>query len=72
MQKQKVKQRRLPPDATARLLEALGGTSAVAGICGIRPQSVSEWRTCGMPRPWVLFLRERFSTLPVMKEVREF
>lgn len=68
------KPKRLSPAMTAKVVEALGGTVAVAGLCGIEPPSVSEWKAKGMTRPYLLFLRERFSTLPVMKaeEVANF
>ena len=31
------------------LINKLGGTSAVANICGVKAPSVSEWRTRGIP-----------------------
>lgn len=61
-------ERRLDPNNSGRIIEALGGTSDVARLCGIKPQSVSEWKTSGIPRAWVFFFRERFKTLPVMKD----
>lgn len=61
-------ERRLDPGHSERIIEALGGTSDVARLCGITPQSVSEWKSSGIPRAWVFFFRERFRTLPVMKE----
>ena len=63
----KKKPKRLSADLSAQVIEALGGTVAVAGLCGIEPPSVSEWKTKGITRPYLLFLRERFSTIPVMK-----
>ncbi len=60
--------KRLPARVSSEVIDALGGTNAVAKLCGIRPASVSLWRTDGMPRAWTLFLRERFKTLPVMRE----
>lgn len=41
-----------------KLIDALGGTSAVALICGIKPPSVSQWRTNGIPKPWLMFFRQ--------------
>ena len=43
-----------------QIIDALGGTSEVARLCGIKPPSVSEWRRDGIPWPWLLFFsRER-------------
>lgn len=66
--------KRLSATTSGAIVDALGGTNAVAKICGIRPASVSEWRSGGMPRAWVLFLRERFRTIPIMKsaEILDF
>lgn len=66
--------KRLSTDASNAVINDLGGTNAVATLCGIRPPSVSDWRESGIPRPWVLFLRERYKTLPVMKraEILDF
>lgn len=33
----------------AQIIDDLGGTSAVAGMCKVSPPSVSEWRTRGIP-----------------------
>ena len=60
--------RRLDPALSERVIDALGGTSSLARICGITPSSVSEWRSEGITRPWMLYLREKFRMLPVMKD----
>lgn len=60
--------KRLSAKVSGEVIDALGGTNAVAKLCGIRPASVSLWRTDGIPRAWTLFLRERFKTLPVMRD----
>ena len=60
--------KRLSSEASNAVIDNLGGTNAVAKLCGIRPASVSDWRGGGIPRPWVLFLRERYRTLPGMKK----
>ncbi|MGP8443159.1 hypothetical protein ACT2E5_13705 [Burkholderia vietnamiensis] len=39
------------------VIDRLGGTSAVARICDIKPPSVHAWRTSGIPKPWLKFLR---------------
>lgn len=54
------------------VIDRLGGTGAVARICGIRDASVSGWRTSknGIPKPWVKFLRVMYpeAFLPVRPE----
>ena len=40
-----------------RVIDALGGTTAVSDICGIEPPSVSEWKRKGIPRPWAAYFR---------------
>lgn len=44
----------LTPD---EIIDALGGTSAVARECEIQPPSVSEWRKKGIPKPQLRALR---------------
>lgn len=39
------------------IIDALGGTSEVAKICGVKPPSVSEWRDSGIPRARLMYLR---------------
>lgn len=34
----------------SEIIDELGGTSAVALIFGVKPPSVSEWRTKGIPK----------------------
>lgn len=34
----------------SKIIDDLGGTSAVAELCEVKPSSVSEWRTQGIPR----------------------
>jgi hypothetical protein len=41
-----------------QLIDALGGTSEVAKLCGgITPQAVSQWRSKGVPKSWRLFIQ---------------
>jgi transcriptional regulator with XRE-family HTH domain len=42
------------------IIEALGGTAKVAGICGVSPQAVSQWKTKGIPKPWLKFLQSAY------------
>ena len=39
-----------PPALTdSAIIDRLGGTTAVATICRVKPPSVSEWRVSGIP-----------------------
>lgn len=41
----------------SKLIDSLGGTGAVADLCGgITSQAVSKWRRTGIPIPWLKFL----------------
>ena len=42
------------------IIDALGGTAQVARICGVRPQAVSQWKTNGIPKPWLKFLQSAY------------
>lgn len=39
------------------IIDRLGGTSATARLCEVEPASVSEWRTKGIPKARMMFLR---------------
>lgn len=39
------------------VIERLGGPTAVAQLCDITPQAVSQWRTNGIPKSWIKYLR---------------
>ena len=42
----------------SEIIDALGGTCAVAGLCGgIKPPSVTKWRTNGIPQARLMFLK---------------
>lgn len=41
----------------ADLIDAFGGTSEVARLCDLTTGAVSQWRTNGIPKPWMKFLR---------------
>ena len=66
--------RRLNVERSVEIIEALGGTVSVAEICGRAPSSISDWKSKGIPRSFVLYLRERFKRSPFMKndEIRNF
>lgn len=45
-------------DAKAnRIIDELGGTNAVAELCEVTPQAVSQWREDGIPNARLMFLR---------------
>lgn len=47
-----------PTDNEAnRVIDALGGTAAVASLCEVNTQAVSQWRRNGIPRARLQFLR---------------
>jgi len=38
------------PMSDSKIIDELGGTSAVAKLFEVKPASVSEWRTKGIPK----------------------
>lgn len=44
-------------ESPSEIIDALGGTVAVAELFEIAPPSVSEWRHRGIPRARLMFLR---------------
>lgn len=38
------------------VIDRLGGTTAVAKICDVKPPSVHEWRTNGIPKARLQYL----------------
>lgn len=42
---------------TNLVIARLGGTAAVAEMCGVKPPSVSEWRKNGIPHARIMYLR---------------
>ena len=41
------------------IIDSLGGTCAVAKICDVSAQAVSQWRVNGIPKPWLMFFKEK-------------
>lgn len=39
------------------IIDSLGGTKAVAELCEITPQSVSDWRVKGIPKARILYFK---------------
>lgn len=40
-----------------QIIDALGGTAAVARICKVKAPSVSQWRSSGIPAARLMYLR---------------
>lgn len=40
-----------------KVIDRLGGTAEVARICAVKPPSVSEWRTVGIPSARLMYLK---------------
>ena len=55
---------KLSPTATAQLIEALGGTRAVARIFEVSPPSISGWKLIGIPTKRLAALRKIARTKP--------
>ena len=72
--KEEKQSKNLSPALSNTVIDALGGTAETGRICRCSMAAVSQWRTSGIPASRVLYLRERFKNLPVMKieEVRAF
>jgi len=56
-----MKPKKLHPDS--QIIDALGGTSAVANIFNIKSPSVSEWRDLGIPKARRMYLELRFPAI---------
>lgn len=39
------------------IIDAIGGTSAVAELCNVTTGAVSQWRDTGIPRARLMFLK---------------
>ena len=44
-------------DEANRVIDALGGTGAVARMCEVNDSAVSQWRVVGIPRARLMYLR---------------
>jgi hypothetical protein len=40
-----------------QIIDAIGGTIAVAALCEVTSPAVSQWRTKGIPKARLMFLR---------------
>lgn len=45
---------------TVRLIDELGGTVKVAGLCELTPGAVTQWKSNGIPPSHFKFLRLKF------------
>ena len=41
---------------SSKIIDRLGGTAAVAKMCAVTPQAVSQWRITGIPPARQMFL----------------
>jgi hypothetical protein len=41
----------------SNIIDALGGTVAVALLCDVTPQAVSQWRDDGIPKARLMYLK---------------
>lgn len=42
---------------SSQIIDELGGTQSVADLCEVKPPAVSQWRTEGIPRARLMYLR---------------
>ena len=42
------------------IIDKIGTTAEVARICDVTDSAVSQWRTNGIPKPWLMFFREKY------------
>ncbi len=66
--------KRLSPEVSNNLIDALGGPTKIATLCNLSRSCVSQWKKNGITDPYVRFLREKFKDEVVMKceEIRNF
>jgi len=41
----------------SKIIDELGGTTAVAELCKVTPQAVSQWREDGIPPARLMFIK---------------
>ena len=59
--------KRIPTSLSNKIIDSLGGTHAVCSYCRVSMPAVSQWRKRGIPYARIMYLRERFKDLPIMK-----
>ena len=40
-----------------KIIDAIGGTNAMAELCKVTPQAVSQWREDGIPEARLMYLK---------------
>lgn len=53
------------------IINALGGTCAVARIFGIKAPSVSDWKELGIPRARMMYLEVKYPHLFITKKSKK-
>jgi len=64
--------RRLDPERSEKVIDALGGVVSVAKTFGIRHPSVSAWKKVGIPEDRLQFLQVRYRKVPAVAETLDF
>lgn len=55
-------------DEAIRVIDALGGTSAVAKMCKVTGGAVSQWKTKGIPESRLMYIELAFPDVFVPKK----
>lgn len=48
---------------TEKVIEEFGGPTKLSEMLSLKPNVVSMWKKRGIPRAWLMYLRERYPTL---------
>jgi hypothetical protein len=64
--------RRLDPERSKKVIQALGGTCRVAELFGISHASVSLWSKNGIPEARLQFIQVQFKKIPAIAETLDF
>lgn len=60
------------PSKDSQIIDALGGSCAVAALCNVTSQAVSQWRRSGIPEARRMYLQLlRPDAFPAAQEVAE-
>ena len=60
------------PSKDSQIIDALGGSCAVAALCNVTSQAVSQWRRSGIPEARRMYLQLlRPDVFPAAQEVAE-
>ena len=61
-------QKKSPPELAVKVIEELGGVTATARKCELKPASVFMWKKYGIPFAWEKLLRLEYPRLEAWKE----